>query len=88
MNLLALETSSHRLSVALWRDGVWAAVRSQAVAVADAAAAAGCLAGLLPGLAVAGQAMAQGTLYLAGAAATATALPAGWTLAGVEGGAS
>lgn len=77
-----------RVTVALWRDGVWAAVRSQAVAVADAAAAAGCLAGLLPGLAVAGQAMAQGTLYIAGAAATATALPAGWTLAGVEGGAS
>ena len=29
-----------RVTVALWRDGVWAAVRSQAVAVADAAAAA------------------------------------------------
>lgn len=75
-----------RVTLALWRDGVWASVRSQAVAVADAAAAAGCLAGMLPGLAATGQAMTEGTLHLAGAAPTATVLPAGWTLAGVEGG--
>ena len=74
-----------RVTISLWRDGQWRAVRSQAVPVADAMAAARCLGGVLPTLAGTDAAPVAGILYLAGAATTVGpgpgVLPAGWTLA-------
>lgn len=74
---------SGRVTLGLWQDGQWRAVRSQPVAQADGAAAAACLATLLATL-PAGEAPSDPVLYLAGGDPALADLPAGWRCERVE----
>lgn len=70
-----------RLTLGLWRDGQWQAVRSQPLACAGCSGEAlGQLLATLP----AARAVAAGTLYIAGSPPPPASLPAGWQALDLE----